>query len=502
MSTTNRSARIDAETFRALGHRLIDDLADFLSAIPGHSVCERLSPARMVEALGKEPLPEAGRDPREVFDRAFRLLTDGSVLTGHPRFWAYVHGSPHPIAALGDLLAATINSPVTSPRTGPMSSAIEGQTVRWLAELVGFPADCGGILLSGGSMANAVALHAAIVDRAGWDVREAGVASESGRRLRLYATHETHSSVTSAAILLGLGSRAIVRVEADEHGRMRPDDLRARIDADRRAGLAPLAVIGTAGTTSTGAIDPLPHLAQVCAENGLWFHVDGAYGGVARVAPEAPEDLAALERADSLVVDPHKWLYIPLEAGCLLMRDPTLLYRTFRQASSYYSLSGTDEKPLEPPFPLRDCSPQTSRGFRALKVWLALQHLGRDGYQRSISEDMQLARALYDRVQANPALEALTCNLSITTFRFVPPDLAPTRQSHQAYLDTLNQKILAELQASGAAYPSHTSVRGSYVLRVCIVNHNTTLADIEALPDLVVRLGEALDRDRVSADPP
>jgi aromatic-L-amino-acid decarboxylase len=429
-----------------------------------------------------------------VLDRALRLLADGSVHTGHPRFWAYVHGSPHPIAALADLLASTINSPVTSPQTGPVSSAIEAQTVRWIAQLVGFPADCGGLLFSGGSMATAAALHTALVDRAGWDVREAGVTPESGRYPRLYATKETHTCTTSAAILLGLGARAIVRVPHDEDGRMRPDALAALVEADRRAGLAPLAVIGTAGTTSTGAVDPLPQLARICADQGLWFHVDGAYGGFSRLAPEAPSELAAIAQADSLVLDPHKWLYIPLEAGCLLMRDPTLLYRTFRQSSSYYSQSGADG--ALPPFPLRDCGPQTSRGFRALKVWVALQHVGRDAYARSISEDIGLARALYARVQASPALEALTCNLSITTFRFVPVDLRPERHAHQAYLDSLNEAILARLQDSGAAYPSHTSVRGSYALRVCVVNQDTTLADIEALADLVVELGQALDRER------
>jgi aromatic-L-amino-acid decarboxylase len=490
---------IDGDQFRAIAHELVDRIADFFGNMHEGPVATATPPDELRRILGQRPLPSHGADPGTIVARAAELCLENSVLVGHGRFWGYVHGAASPLGALADMLASALNSPVTSPRTGPMSSAIEEQAVRWMAELVGFPASGGGLFLSGGSMANLVALRAALHARVPWDVREVGMTHPRGATIRVYATHETHSSISKALVLLGLGTRALVEVAVDATGRMDTKDLARRVALDREDGLEPLVVVGTAGTTSTGAVDPLPEIAAFCRQQRLWLHVDGAYGAPASLSAHAPPDILGLREADSMVIDAHKWLYLPLEAGCVLVRDPRLLYNAFCFQSPYYSLSGVhslSDIDRDEPLPLRDQGPQTSRGFRALKVWLALQHLGRAGYAARVTEDIELARHLHDLAARHPDLEACSQGLSITTFRYVPAELAPSAARHRLYLDDLNQKILAELQDTGAAYPSHTTVRGAYVLRVCIVNFNTTRADIELLPNLVADIGARLHAER------
>jgi aromatic-L-amino-acid/L-tryptophan decarboxylase len=244
--------------------------------------------------------------------------------------------------------------------------------------------------------------------------------------------------------------------------------------------------VGNAGSVSTGAIDPLPEMAALCREFGLWFHVDGAYGGLAAVLPDAPDSLAGLREADSVAVDPHKWLYAPLEAGCALVRDPEKLRAAFAYHPVYYHFGAEATNYF-------DLGPQNSRGFRALKVWLALQEVGREGYERMISDDIHLARALFERISQYAELDALTQSLSITTFRFVPTDLNSGDEKAANYLDELNLELLTRLQSSGEAYLSNAVVHGKFALRACIVNFRTSLADIEALLPIVVRIGKALD---------
>jgi aromatic-L-amino-acid decarboxylase len=262
--------------------------------------------------------------------------------------------------------------------------------------------------------------------------------------------------------------------------------LKEQILKDSEAGERPALVVGNAGSVSTGAIDPLQEMAALCREFGLWFHVDGAYGGLAAVLPDAPDAFAGLREADSVAVDPHKWLYAPLEAGCALVRDPEKLRAAFAYHPVYYHF-GTEATNYF------DLGPQNSRGFRALKVWLALQEAGREGYERMISDDIDLARALFERISQYAELDALTQSLSITTFRFVPTDLNSGDEKSANYLDELNLELLTRLQASGEAYLSNAVVHGKFALRACIVNFRTSLADIEALLSIVVRIGKALD---------
>jgi aromatic-L-amino-acid decarboxylase len=260
------------------------------------------------------------------------------------------------------------------------------------------------------------------------------------------------------------------------------------IDEDVAAGHVPFLVAGTGGSVSTGAVDPLPEIAAVCRDRNIWFHVDGAYGGFAAAVPEGPDALRALGEADSVAVDPHKWLYAPLEAGCALVRDPQLLRAAFAYHPPYYHFA-------EQATNFVDSGPQNSRGFRALKVWLALRQVGAAGYRRMISDDIQLSRVMADVVRAHPELQLATQDLSITTFRYVPVDLraALEDETTKQYLNELNEALLDAIQRGGEAFVSNAIVHGRYVLRACIVNFHTDRADVEALPDIVARHGRALD---------
>ena len=485
-SLKNRSAPLamSSKEFRELAAQLIDRIADFLDSLPQRPVTRAESPAVVREALAAQrTLPERGADPAQLLDHAADLLFDHSLFNGHPRFWGYVTSSAAPIGALGELLAAAVNPNVGAWLLSPMASEIEGQTIRWIAEMLSYPVDCGGLFVSGGNMANLVCFLAARQAKAPWDVRTKGM---DGTRLRVYCSKETHTWIQKAADIAGMGTDAIRWIPVDDEMRVNLTALKEQILKDSEAGDTPALVVGNAGSVSTGAIDPLPEMAALCREFGLWFHVDGAYGGLAAVLPDAPDAFAGLREADSVAVDPHKWLYAPLEAGCALVRDPEKLRAAFAYHPVYYHFGAEATNYF-------DLGPQNSRGFRALKVWLALQQVGREGYERMISDDIHLARALFERISQYAELDALTQSLSITTFRFVPTDLNSGDEKAANYLDELNLQLLTRLQSSGEAYLSNAVVHGKFALRACIVNFRTSLADIEALLPIVVRIGKALD---------
>ena len=470
--------------FRELGALLIDRIAGFLESIPSRPVTPAESPAVVRQALGAHrALPQHGANSAQLLHRAADLLFDHSLFNGHPRFWGYITSSAAPIGALAELLAAAVNPNVGAWLLSPIASELEGQTIRWIAEMLGYPVECGGLFLSGGNMANFVCFLAARQAQAKLDVRAKGM---DGTRLRVYCSMETHTWVQKAADITGMGTEAIRWIPVDAEMRIDMTELRAQIRKDLDAGDRPALVVGNAGSVSTGAVDPLPELAALCREFDLWFHVDGAYGGFAAVLPNAPHAFAGLREADSVAVDPHKWLYAPLEAGCALVRDPEKLRAAFSYHPVYYHFGVEATNYF-------DLGPQNSRGFRALKVWLALQQVGRDGYERMIADDIRLAQALFDRISRYAELEPLTQSLSITTFRFVPTDLDSADTSAGPYLDKLNLELLTRLQASGEAYLSNAVVHGKFALRACIVNFRTSLADIEALLPIVVGIGTDLD---------
>lgn len=481
---------IDRERFRALGHRLVDELADRMSRIPDGPVTRDPRPAEVRKAFNLErPLPDAGVEPDVLLERLVDRLFDHSLFNAHPRFFGYITAPPAPIGVLGDFIASALNANVGSWRLAPVATEIEAATVRWIAQLVGYPVDAGGLLVSGGNMANFACFFAARAAGAPWDVRAEGVAAGS-RRLRVYCSAETHTWIQKAADLSGIGTAAIRWIPTDSHQRMRLDALTRQLDDDVAAGDLPFLVVGTAGTVSTGAVDPLAELAALCRERGIWFHVDAAYGGFAVLSPEAPPELRALELADSVAVDPHKWLYAPIEAGCALVRDRERLRGAFAYHPPYYH---RDEHELN----YVDFGMQNSRGFRALKVWLALQQAGVTGYRESITTDILLSRRMAGLIDAELELELVSQNLSITTFRFVPERLqeaAADDEEAAAYLDRLNRELVNTLQREGRTFVSNAVVNGKYVLRACIVNFHTAAADVEALPAIVLETGRRLDR--------
>jgi aromatic-L-amino-acid/L-tryptophan decarboxylase len=491
MDRRNAPLAMDAEEFRRVGGALVESVAAFLESLPDGPVARGESPGVVREALDAgRSLPERGSDAAEVLASAARFLFDHSLFNGHPRFFGYVTSPPAPIGILGDLLAAAVNANVGAWRLGPAASEIEAQAVRWIAELVGYPPECGGLFVSGGNMANMVGLLAARAAAAGWDVRRQGMNVPVARPFRVYASTETHTWIQKATDLSGIGTDAIRWIPTDDRQRLDTAALREALERDRAAGEQPLLVVGTAGSVSTGAVDPLFEIAQICREAGVWFHVDGAYGALAAAVPGTPRDLAALPLADSVAVDPHKWLYAPLEAGCVLVRDPGALRGAFAYHPPYYHFGEEATNYV-------DLGPQNSRGFRALKVWLALQQAGREGYVRMIGDDIALANRLHGAVARHPELEAVTRELSIVTFRYVPDDLRGDTGGvgADAYLNELNQALLERIQTSGEAFVSNAVVAGRYLLRACIVNFHTAAADVDALPEIVARLGRAVDAE-------
>jgi aromatic-L-amino-acid/L-tryptophan decarboxylase len=491
-SIRHSALAMDAPTFRALGHRLVDQLADFLESLPRGPVTHNESPSAVRDALDLTgPLPELGMDAAPLLERTAQLLFDHSLFNGHPRFFGYITAPPAPIGILGDFLAAAVNPNVGAWMLSPAATEIESQTVRWIAEFVGYPVDCGGLLVSGGNMANFVCFLAARAAKAGWDVRERGVAGDAGRGLRVYGSVEAHTWIQKAADLGGLGTASIRWIPTDAKLRMDVGALRGRLEADAAAGDVPCIVVGTAGSISTGAVDPLQDISAVCAEYGAWFHVDAAYGGFAAALPEVSDDLHRLNLADSIAVDPHKWLYAPLEAGCALVRDQDALRAAFAYHPPYYHF---DERATN----YLDYGPQNSRGFRALKVWLALRHVGAAGYRKMIADDIRLSQAMAEAVGRHAELQLATQDLSITTFRYVPRDLRTNvgDQLVERRLDALNRELLDRLQRGGEAFVSNAIVGGRYMLRACIVNFHTARADVEALPEIVVRIGRTVDAEQ------
>ena len=480
---------MNSDNFRAIGHHLVDRIADFLDSLPTRPVTKGESPSEIRETLDSSRLlPDFGTDPAKLIDRATDLLFDHSLFNSHPRFWGYITASAAPIGILSDFLASAVNQNTGAWFLSPMASEIEAQTIQWIAELLGYPTTCGGILVSGGNMANIVCFLAARQAKAGWAVRAMGLHGDGTKQLRIYCSKETHTWVQKAADMSGIGTDSIRWIPTGKELGMDTAQLQNQIRADKEAGDRPFIVIGTAGSVSTGAIDNLPEIAKICREENLWFHVDGAYGGFAAMLPDASAELSGLREADSVAVDPHKWLYAPLEAGCALVRDPEKLRDAFAYHPPYYHFGVEAINYL-------DYGPQNSRGFRALKVWLALQQVGRKGYEQMIADDIQLAKELYELVAKQPELQAFTYSLSITTFRYIPSDLKSGSEKIEEYLNQLNTELLTRLQNSGEAYISNAVIDGKFALRACIVNFRTSLADIEALPEIVLRIGRKVDTE-------
>ena len=491
LNNRNVPLEMSPEEFRNVGHQVIDRIAELLATLSQRPVTLGESAKTIRATLGNEQMPQKGSSPDHLFEETTDLIFDHSLFNGHPRFWGYITSSASPIGALGDLLAAAVNPNVGASTLSPMATEIEAQTIRWIADLIGYPVTCGGLLVSGGNMANFVGFLSARTSKVTWNIREEGL-SAANQKLVVYGSKATHTWIEKAADLFGLGTNTIRWIDTNINQQMNVNALEQQIISDKKDGHLPIMVVGTAGSVSTGAVDPLPEIAAICRQYHLWFHVDGAYGAPAAALPEASAHLKGLSEADSVALDPHKWLYSPLEAGCILVQNPQILLDTFSFHPEYYSFSGSKE---DPSLNYYEFGLQNSRGFRALKVWLGLRQAGREGYEEMIRDDIALARILYRLVDSHSELQAITQNLSITTFRYVPNDLHQDISEAEIYLNELNQELLNQLQAGGEVFVSNAVVEGKYVLRVCIVNFRTTLNDIKALPEIVIRVGRKLDAD-------
>ena len=487
---TKRRAVLDMPSadFRTAGHQLVEQIADFIEGLPQRPVTINKTPQMLIDQL-PHALPDKGTEASRLLAETADLLFNNATLNGHPRFWGYITSSAAPIGALGDLLAASVNANVGGWELAPIATEIEKQTVQWIADLVGYPTNGGGLMLSGGNMANMTAFWAARRAKADWDLRQQGLASPAARKMKAYAAETVHTWMDKAAELSGLGLDAVRHIPTDDQFQMDTAVLRTTIEEDIAAGFLPFRVVGTAGTVSVGAVDSLSEIAAICLEHNLWFHVDGAYGAFAAMLPESPAELHNLGLADSVALDPHKWLYAPLEAGCLLVKQPETLVDAFAFHPDYYHFAGAGMDKVN----FHEYGPQNSRGFRALKVWLGLRQAGRQGYQQMLREDMALARLLYDLVAARSDFEAMSHSLSITNFRYVPDDLPPNFPQREDYLNALNTAVLDKVRWEGEAFLSNAVLNGAFTLRACVVNFRTSAEDIAALPDSVARIGRELD---------
>jgi len=479
---------IDKETFKKMGYELIDKLADFVETIGTKPVTPGESPAQLQQLLGTDPMPENGSPPDVLLTRATELLLQHSLLNGHPKFLGYITSSAAPMGALADLLAATVNPNVGANILSPIATEIEKQTIRWLAEFIGYLPSCGGVLVSGGNMANFTAFLAARTAKAPKSIKEDGI-SNSTQKLVIYCPKTTHTWVEKAAVLFGLGYRSIRWIVTNSDNKMDLDILEKTIKADLSDGCKPMMVIGTAGDVSTGAVDDLAGIAAICKRYDLWFHIDGAYGAPAAVIPGLQNVFKGMTEADSIALDPHKWLYSPLEAGCTLVKNPNYLIETYSSHPVYYNFSQNEESPS---LNYYEYGLQNSRGFRALKVWLTFQQIGKSGYVKMIGEDIDLSKRLFKLAGNHAELEAVTQNLSIATFRYIPLDLGPDYPDREAYLNTLNEVLLNDLQKGGEVFLSNAVVAGKYCLRGCIVNFRTSAKDIDEIIGIVVREGRKM----------
>jgi aromatic-L-amino-acid/L-tryptophan decarboxylase len=467
----------DWESFRATCHRVVDDMVDWWANVRQRPVW-RPVPDQVKSSL-QSALPGTGMAADQVYDLFCKSILPFPTGNTHPRFMGWVHGSGTPIGALAEFLSGAMNANLGGRDHAAIY--VERQVIDWARRIFGFPDDASGLLVTGTSMATLIAMATARQKHARGDVRKNGL---QANRLTGYASKQAHSCVVKAFEILGLGHDALRLVPVNEDYRMDTAALERLIAADRAAGLQPFCVVGTAGTVNTGAIDDLSTIATLCREQGLWFHVDAAFGGLALLVPEQAPRLVGIERADSLAFDFHKWLHVPYDAGCILIRDQAMHRSTFAARPDYLAAAERGLAGGNPWF--CEYGPELSRGFRALKVWFTLMTHGIDRLSAGIARNCLQARTLAEKIQADSRLELLApVSLNIVCFRFRLPGLSP------AELDRLNAALVVDLQEKGIAAPSTTQIGGALAIRACLCNHRTTLADLDQFLAGVLQLGNS-----------
>jgi glutamate/tyrosine decarboxylase-like PLP-dependent enzyme len=481
-AVTRRAPDLDPQAFRDLLAEAADIATRHWERLPEMAAYTR-PPDALVAAFRAQPLPNQAMPAAAILDRIEREVVAYPLGIGQRRWWGFINSPPHPIGIAADLIATTLKNNCAG--TSQMAVQVELTVMDWLARLVGLPAGASGLLVSGGSMANLVALAGC---------REAKLPGSRRRGLRdaprqptVYASTEAHSCILRAVELLGLGSEALRRVPVDREYRMDAAALREMIATDRAAEREPICIVASAGTVNTGVVDPLNAAADVAREYGCWFHVDGAYGAVGAALPELASLYRGIERADSVALDPHKWLYVPYEAGATLVRDPATLRAMFAHRAEYLALE--EDSYLEGPVWISDLGPQLTREFRALKVWAVMQAVGLDGYRELWRSDMAVAREVARLAREHPRLEVLApTDLSCFCVRYVPRCGDP---------NAFNRTLLDRTHRDGRMFISGTTLDGKFALRGCVTNYRSTLADAQTCVDTIVELGEALEEESV-----
>jgi aromatic-L-amino-acid/L-tryptophan decarboxylase len=459
------------DEIRRVGYRVVDTIAEHLAALPDKPVFRPFPPELASTYLDSKP-PEAGQEADDILDTLLRDIEPYPFGNGHPRFYGWVNSPPAVIGVFAEALAAAMNPSCAGGNHAAVY--VEREVINWFKQIVGYPPDSMGLLVSGGSMAALTGLAVARQVHCGHDVRTQGLQGAAAR-LKFYRSGEGHSCHQKAIELMGVGSEHLRSVQHDRSLRMIPSALDDAIRQDRHRGDIPIAVIASAGTVNTGSIDPLDEIADVCAEHKVWLHVDGAYGAPAIMTGQYAKQLSGLARADSLALDPHKWLYVPVEAGIVLVRSARHMRATFSLVPPYLQTDDKTEGVGGLPW-FSEYGSQQTRGFRALKVWMALRYHGLSGYRSSIERDIELAGRLASLLRSSEDIEIFEPqNLSIVCFRYTPPIL---RQDAQA-IDRLNKAILEKLQLDGQAFLSSTVLDGRFWLRACIINPRTREKDLE-----------------------
>ncbi|MBX3133995.1 MAG: hypothetical protein KF689_11510 [Gemmatimonadaceae bacterium] len=475
----------DWDEYRRLAHRMLDESLDYLRDVRERPTWTP-TPAAVKSAIHDEPLPRQGRGDAAAYDDFLRLVRPYPNGNIHPRFWGWVMGTGTPQSAMADFLSSVVN-----PQMGGLDHApvyVEQKVVKWFAELMGFPKTSGGILISGGTMANVLGLAVARRARAGWDIRKLGVAG--GPPLRVYASGEVHSWLAKACEFLGMGNEAFRRVPARGDFTVDVEAMARLIAEDRAAGHAPVCIIATVGTVQTGASDDLVALADLAQREKLWLHVDGAFGAMAALAdaPEAKAAVRGLERVDSVAFDLHKWGYMPFDVAMLLTREDTDLTATFQNQAPYLTAMPGGLSASGGIY-FNDRGIELTRSFRALKVWMTLRAQGSDLLGQHIGRNVAQAQYLAGLVAKEAELELLApVPLNIVNFRFRAPGLDTDA------LNALNRQILVRLQEDGIAVPSGTVIHGQYSIRVAITNHRSRDEDFDLLVRETLRLGRELAR--------
>lgn len=476
------SLDFDDAALRAHLHQVADAVADFYAGLRERPVFHGLTPAD-VRARFDEPLPDAPADMADLLRRIETDVVSATMLHTSPHFYGYIVAGGNPAGFLAGMMAEALALAGGKWQVSAAHAEIEQRVLAWIAAFIGYPTDTGGVLVSGGSMANLTCLAAARTARAPFDV--AGDGLREGPPLTVYTSEEGHSSLVKSVDLLGLGRRHLRRIPTDAGFRIDVGALAARLRADRAAGCVPLCVVGNAGSTNTGAVDPLDALADLCAEHGVWFHVDAAYGGPAAATPRAAGLFRGLARADSVALDPHKWLYVPFEAGCALVRDPAHLRRAFSLYPAYLRADADHADR----FDFLEYGFQLTRSFRALKVWATFKAYGAPALAAAIDDNIGVMHHLAARLDADPEFERLApAPLSIVCFRYRGRDPHPD----EAALNRLNRRLLDAVEADGRVFVSGTEIGGRTALRACCVNHRTRQADVDYLLDTLRTLGRAV----------